>query len=322
MKRVLVTGASGFVGPALIDQLIKSDALVTGTSRRRPSRATAPSNRQYSHATFDIQPGANWAPLLYDQDVVVHLADGFNAFEKLPVCAHDDRASRRMDATLHLARKAIDAGVQNFVYLSTIKAMCGVSADQVLDETIEPCPTSLYGRLKLAAEREIMQMARGSNTRVIVLRFPVVYGNGADGNFTRLLKLADTPFPFPFKALQSRRSLIGLDSLATAISTAALNHGAASGTYLIHDDAISVSQMIMQLRKGLNRPARLYTVRDTWWPMVEALPKIGDLLRRLTKPLELSDDRFRQSFSWSSPIVLDHELQRIAQNYRSQLTAA
>ena len=310
--RVLMTGVSGFVGTRLIQYLNERSIRVTGISRRHPSNL----DTSYIHEIFDITPRANWQHLLDDKEVVVHLADGFNRFEHLSATARDEQAVERLEATLNLARQAIGNGVQKFIYLSTIKAMCGTWASGVLDENTAPQSTSLYGRLKLETEQKIMEAAEGTQTRVISLRFPVVFGEQSDGNFNSLLRLADTPIPLPFKNLESRRSLISRSSLADAITTVVLDQGAHDGTFLVHDEAISIAQLITHLRIALDRSPRLFQMPPGLWPTLEALPKIGDMTLRFTRPLELTDVRFRRNFSWAPPVTMTEKLYATARAYR------
>ena len=314
--RVLMTGATGFVGTRLIPKLNQRGVQLTGISRGLSGNLSPNPGGSYSHEIFDIAPAADWHHLLDNKDAVVHLADGFNAYEKMPATTHDQAAFERAEATLNLVRQAIKAGVPKLIYLSTIKAICGASADEILDENTTPKPTCLYGQLKLETERKITQLSKGSETNVIILRFPVVFGKKADGNFTWLLKLADTPVPLPFKDLKNRRSMISRTSLTDAIATVVADQGAKRGTFHIHDDAVSVAQLIAELRTGLDRPQRLFQAPHLMWQMMQALPKINEITYRFTRSLELTDAKFRQEFPWLPSVTMAEELRRTARAYR------
>ncbi len=310
--RVLMTGATGFVGSKLVQVLDDRGFLVTAVSRNSPPIQP----EVYTHKILDIAPQTVWNPLLENLHALIHLADGYNAFEKLPASSQNERAMERLEATLNLVSAAVEGGVPHFVYLSTIKAMCGTWAENILTENTAPNPQSLYGRLKLETEHRITRMAEGTDTRVTILRFPIVFGTGVGGNFSRLLSLVDTPWPLPFAGLKTRRSMVSLTSLTDAIVRVVEDKVAGGGTFLVCDGAVTMAQMTTQLRSGLGRPARLYKVPGLAWEFVKFLPKIGEKFDRFSRPLEVSNAEFRKRFSWIPPIEIQDELRRSAEDYR------
>lgn len=317
-ERVVIVGATGFIGAKLVPVLHGQGFPLTTIGRR--GLADPPENCR--HERVDISPATDWRPLLEGADTLVHLADGFNAFEGLPPATQDAAASARFEATLNLARSAIESGVRRFVYLSTIKAMCGTWTEDVLTEQSPAHPTSLYGRLKLEAEQEIADRANGSGTTVVSLRFPIVFGAGAGGNFTRLIRLADLPLPLPFAGLSHRRSMISVTSLTDAIARAVTQSEVESGTFLVHDGALSLSELITALRQGLARPPGLFHIAEGFLRPLESVPRMGRIVQRFTRPLEICDDRFRQHFAWEPPVNMTDEVVAAAQIYSRSSSVA
>ncbi|GIL38726.1 NAD-dependent epimerase/dehydratase family protein [Roseiterribacter gracilis] len=228
--KVLVTGATGFVGRALVPALHDHE-LVT------PSRAEL----------GDIGAATDWRPYLQGVDAVVHLANR----------AHDSRIGEgeirriNVDGTRRLAEQALEARVSRFIYLSSIKAVTERSVHPLSERDV-PMPTSTYGRTKLNTER----MLRDLPLQLLLLRPPLIVGPGAKANLRSLLRLADTPFPLPFGEIENRRSMLALSNLTDAIRLS-LETGV-TGTYLLADEPpVSTAWLLERLRSSLGRPARL-----------------------------------------------------------------
>ncbi len=311
--KVLVTGASGFAGAHLTKLLSKNGHTVIAIGRRKIENLPDGA----SGKIVDIQPETDWDEVLNGVDALVHMADGFNAFERFAAGADNEKAQLRAQATLNLARAAFRARVKNFIYLSTIKAMAGSWASQILKENSPPRPTSLYGQLKLAAENEILQLAAGSATRVINLRFPIVFAARADGNFTRLLQLANSGLPLPLSGVAAKRSLISLTSLSDAIAATLENTSAAAGTYLVHDMAMSVAELLTVLRAAYARPARLFYLPPALMEPLLSVPGARFIAARLLKPLQINDQLFREKFCWRPPVDIHEELEKAAIAFKS-----
>jgi UDP-glucose 4-epimerase len=250
VSRVLVTGASGFIGHALVPALVAAGYEVRAASRHPP--VFAPPVDATAHG--DLGSDVDWPPLLAGADFVVHLAGIAHTGPGVPEAAYD-RVNRQ--ATAALAQAARKAGVQRVVFVSTIRAQTGPQADHVLTEADAPQPTDPYGRSKLAAETALAQ----SGVDFTVLRPVLVYGPGIKGNLRMLARLAALPIPLPFGAFTNRRSLLSIGNLASAI-THVLGHPESSGeTYVVADlQPVSLAQIIKALRAGLDRPPRLLKV--------------------------------------------------------------
>jgi UDP-N-acetyl-alpha-D-quinovosamine dehydrogenase len=237
-RRVLVTGAAGFVGRALVPRLAAA-----GWAVRPATRAE----------TGDIGPGTDWRPLLADLDAVVHLAARVHVMrDRAADPEHEfDRVNHRAAAAL--AAQAATAGVRRFVFLSSIKVH-GDASDHPLAASDAPAPDDAYGRSKLAAERALANL--GGGMTVVALRPPLVYGPGVKGNFRAMLRAIDRGWPLPLGAIANRRSLIYVGNLADAIRTAL---DAPPGTYLPSDrEDVSTPELIRRAAEALGRPARLF----------------------------------------------------------------
>jgi UDP-glucose 4-epimerase len=251
---VLVTGASGFIGRALVPALVAAGHDVRAASRGAP--AFAPPVETVSHGDLRVAPGdaVNWRPLLAGVDAVVHLAGIAHTGQGVPAADYD-RVNHR--ATRALAAAARTAGVRRVVLLSTIRAQTGPQADHVLTEEDAPAPTDPYGHSKLAAETALAD----SGVDFTVLRPVLVYGPGVKGNLRTLARLASLPVPLPFGAFANRRSLLAAGNLVSAIAFVLGHPRSAGETYVVSDlQPVSVAEIMKALRAGRGRPPGLVRV--------------------------------------------------------------
>jgi nucleoside-diphosphate-sugar epimerase len=250
--KVLVTGATGFVGRAVVAALAADGDEVHAAVRHAPALPFPPGVAVALHG--DLAEPLDWAPLLTGIDSVIHLAGIAHAG---PGIAEEryDRVNHRATAVLADAARA--AGVARFVFVSSIRAQTGPAADHVVTETDEPRPTDSYGRSKLAAERAVAR----SGVPFTILRPVLVHGPGVKGNLRALMRLAALPVPLPFGALTGRRSLLSLANLAGAIRFVLRHEACASETYVLADPApVTIAEIVAALRHGMGRKPGLVAV--------------------------------------------------------------
>jgi nucleoside-diphosphate-sugar epimerase len=250
--KVLVTGASGFVGRAVVAALAADGDEVRAAVRHAPVPPFPPAVAVALHG--DLAEPIDWAPLLAGIDAVVHLAGIAHAG---PGIAEEryDRVNHL--ATAALAKAARAAGVARMVFVSSVRAQTGPAADHVVTESDEPRPTDPYGRAKLAAERAVQR----SGVAFTILRPVLVYGPGVKGNLRALMRLAALPVPLPFGALTARRSLLSLDNLAGAIAFVLRHEGCAGETYVVADPApVTIAEIVAALRHGMSKKPGLIAV--------------------------------------------------------------
>ncbi len=249
--RVLVTGASGFIGRALVEELS-----VAGHRVRAAMRQPADVFRREVEvvAVSDLTRPVEWRLLLKDMDTVVHLAGIAHAGKGTAEQTYD-RINRL--ATAELAAAARAAGIRRLVFISSIRAQSGPTGNHPLTEADPPQPTDAYGRSKLAAEAAI----RAAEVPFTILRPVLVYGAGVKGNLARLMQLARSPWPLPFGSFTNRHSLLARQNLIAAIRLALDAPVTIGETYVVADPIpLSLVEIIAALRAGQARSPLLVPV--------------------------------------------------------------
>ena len=244
--KVLVTGASGFVGSMLCARLAEAAHDVVACSRSRveqPGIFYVPSP--------ELGPEADWTLALSGIDAVVHLAGRAHVTSE-QADAKTDQAYLRINAegTRALAAQCAAAGVKHFIFLSSCHAIAGESDDVLTDRTV-PQPVTAYGRSKLAAEEAIKSVLADSGCAWTILRPPLVYGPGNKANFGLLVKLVQTGLPLPLASVRNRRSFIYVENLVDLIVNCLGNPKAFGKTFLPSDgEDLSTAELIEKIARA------------------------------------------------------------------------
>ena len=305
----LVTGATGFIGSALV-------AALQAHAVRRALRQPAEDARPGDCIVGNIGPDTDWRQALAGVECVVHLAARTHVLEE---DAADPLAAYRrinVEATRNLAQQATAAGVRRFVFLSSVKVNGETTPVLPYSETDAPAPQDAYGITKHEAEEVLRDIAARSAMELVILRPPLVYGPGVKGNFLRLLRLIERGVPLPLASVDNRRSLIYIGNLVDAIVTCIAAPAAAGKTYLVSDgEDVSTSALIGKLATAMGRSPRLL-------PCPVALLNLGAAVlgkraaaMRLTGSLRVDSSRIRQELGWRPRYSLDQGLNATVQWY-------
>jgi nucleoside-diphosphate-sugar epimerase len=304
VARILVTGASGFIGSALCAVLAARGHRVIAGLRGGRSPAAPPIAGSEPRILGEIAPGRDWSGALGDVEIVIHLA------QRAHRAAVGHALAVEPEAAADLARGAAQAGVRRMLYMSSIKAMGETTPPGLVFRADDPPhPEDAYGRAKLASERALAAVADKTGLDLVILRPPLIYGPGVAGNFRRLVRLAGCGLPLPFAALDNRRSLIFLDNLVDLVAAATLHPGAARRVLLARDGVdLSPPELIGILARGQGRPARLFALPAPAFAVLRRFPGLGTAACRLSLSLQVDDGATRALLGWAPPVVAEAAL--------------
>lgn len=292
--KILVTGATGFVGRALCDHLLQKGHACIPAVRRA-------SGLPHECVVGDMDGGTDWRTALTGCDAVVHLAARVHVIhdtEAAPLALYRETNTA---STLNLARQAAQAGVRRFVFVSSIKVN-GEGRDAPYRETDTPAPEDPYAISKWEAEQGLWRIARETGLEVVVLRPPLVYGAGVKANLRRLLDTVARGWPLPLGAIENRRSLLYLGNFVDAIRLC-VEHPAASGqTFLIDDgEPVSTPELVRAVARAMGRPACLLPVPAGMLEFAGALIGKRAAVARLTGSLWVDSSLIRTRLDWTPP---------------------
>jgi nucleoside-diphosphate-sugar epimerase len=310
LARILVTGAAGFIGRALCRGLLEHGHVVLGRSRR----PAEPIPGVELKPVGNIGPLTDWSGHFNHVDVVIHLANRAHR------SVLDARPGDEAEAAAALLRAAAKAGVYRLVHMSSVRAMGDATSPGVpLRSTDPPFPQDPYGREKLAVERALQTAARNTDTELVVLRPPLVYGPGVKANFLALMWLIANGIPLPISTIDNRRSMIFLGNLVDLVERASL-HPAAAGRILLVRDALDLAtrELIRILAAALDRPTRLFRLPRPALAAARHLPA-ASLLARLTLSLQVDDEETRKLLDWRPSVAPEIGLAETATWFRERL---
>src|ERR1700730_7919956 len=321
-EKILITGASGFVGRALCRQLE-----VKGHSLKRVLRKPSPHSQSptYSSEEFiipDLNAVVHWRAAMEDVDVVFHLAARVHVMKENHPNAASLYQETNCEGTRKLGQAAADAGVRRFIFVSTVKVhgeknLRNQKGEPIpFSETQPPNPADPYAQSKWDAEKGLHEISRRSGMEIVILRPPLIYGPGVGGNFLKLLGLLDKKVPLPLKSVHSRRSILYVGNLVDALVTTIYNQRASERTFLISDGyAPTIPELLEKLARSLNKKPRLFRVPVPFLRWVGSLTGRSASIDRLTSPLIVDTHAITSALGWAPPFTLKAALKETVDWY-------
>ncbi len=310
MSRILVTGASGFVGRALVPALLARGHQVISAVRPGHENSRAGTG---ARLIGDIGPDTDWRDALANVEAVVHLAARVHVMKESGLDQEALYRRTNTEGTRRLAVEAVAAGVKRLVFLSTVKVNGEQTPGDPFTEADPPNPAGPYARSKWAAEEALAEVAAATTIEIVILRPPLVYGEGVGGNFLSLLKLCRSAPPLPFSAAGNARSLIYLGNLVDAITCVLKQPAAAGKIFMVSDgEDLSTPELIRRTAAALGRPARLFPLPICFVRFLAALAGKSAAIERLLASLRVDDEKIRSELDWTPPFTVLQGLGRTA----------
>jgi len=308
---VLITGATGFIGKYLISELIQQNFNISIAVRQKTSLF---SDKVKQFVVGDFESNPDFSPALKDVDCIVHLAGKAHVIDKSKAPVLDEFRLINADLSLNIAKQAVAAGVNRFVFLSSI----GVNGNQNTKPFLEsdaPNPQEPYAISKHEAEQGLFKLAKETDLEVVIIRPPLVYGENAPGNFSRLMSWVGKkhPMPLPLGLVSNSRSLVAIDNLVDFIITCVTHKNAANEVFLVSDrEDLSTTQLLRKIAKAFNKKIFLLPVPvQLMIFMAGFLGRRADAIR-LFSSLRVDSSKAKELLGWDPKITMDEQLLKVA----------
>jgi nucleoside-diphosphate-sugar epimerase len=313
VTRVLVTGASGFIGRALCDALAARGLSVRAAVRR------ASSITGDARVVGEIGPDTEWRRALHGVDAVVHLAARVHVMRDAAADPLGAFRTVNVAGTERLARECVVSQVRRLVFVSSIKVNGERTQGRPFSETDPPAPEDPYGVSKLEAEQALQRVAAATGLEAVIVRPCLVYGPGVRGNLGRLLAAIERGVPLPLASVDNRRSLIGLTNLCDLLARCVAHPSATGEIWLASDgEDLSTPELIRALAAGAGRPARLMPFPPRWLELAARLAGARDAYERVCGSLQADSSKARRSLDWHPPLSAQEGLRQTGAWHRGR----
>ncbi len=339
IKKVLITGAGGFIGRALCAKILAEGWQVRGTVRSESDVCRLPEGVEVV-SIRSIDSDTKWDDALAGIDTVVHLAARVHVMDD--TCSDPLAEYRKVnvEGTKCLANAAANVGIKRFIFISSIKVNGEGTDPQItqitrirekgtgdrgregepkefFSEKDVPEPHDPYAVSKWEAEQVLRDVEADTGLEAVILRPPLVYGPGVKANFLRLFKIVERGIPLPFAKIDNRRSFIYLDNMIDAIITCINHSGAAGQTFLISDgEDVSTPELIRRIALALEKPVRLFSTPPFLMRLAGKLLGKSAATDRLLGSLTIDSAKIRRELGWKPSYTMKHGLKETARWYK------
>ncbi|MFV7234925.1 NAD-dependent epimerase/dehydratase family protein [Flavobacterium sp. ZB4R12] len=298
-NKIIITGASGFVGTNLHEYLKDSYDW------------NAMSVRYISNQQFDFKA-----------DAIIHLAGKAHDLKK--VNHPTDYYEANFELTKQLFDSFLISKASVFIFMSTVKAVAD-TVGEILTEDVVPNPKTHYGIAKQQAEQYILSQELPQGKRVYILRPCMIHGPGNKGNLNLLYQLVVKGVPWPLGAFHNQRSFLSIENLCFLIKELLDNKTIPSGVYHVADDeSLSTNELIQLLGTSLDKKSSIWNIKSSF---VKSIAKLGDYLylplnserlQKLTENYVVSNDKIKKELKKQLPISAREGLLKTIHSFQIQ----
>lgn len=312
--RVVLTGGSGFVGRGVLKRFATMPVEVVAAVRQQSTPLPAGIE---SHLFDDLASESAWPQADRPFDVVIHCASRVHVMNEVATDPLAEFRKVNVEATLAFARRAAQAGVKRFVFISSIKVNGeGGPLGRPYRADDAASPSDPYGVSKQEAEEQLMKLGRDTGMEIVVIRPVLVYGPGVKANFHNMMRWLDKQIPLPFGAIHNKRSLVALDNLVDLIVLCCSHPAAANQVFLVSDGHdVSTTELLQKMSVALGKPARLIPVPSSLLTLGANLLGKRALSQRLCGSLQVDISKTRQMLDWEPPVSLEEALGITAKHF-------
>ena len=310
--KILVTGATGFIGSALIEAFVHTPNISVVGMVRSMDAVLAEPNIEFRLG--EIGSSSKMSVCLNDIDVIVHTAGRVHIMKDSSTNPIDEFRRINSFGTLELANLAVEAGVKRFIFLSSIKVngeATNLGSPFSIKDTEHP--QDAYSISKYEAEIGLRKISKETSMEITIIRLPLVYGPGVKGNFNDLIAILSLRIPLPLALItNNRRSMVGLDNLLSLIATCVTHPGAANQTFLISDNSdLSTCSLLTLLGHSIGKPAILFKIPRCLLKLIGKLFNIESRMQRLICTLQVDISYTCSQVDWTPPFSVEQGLRKL-----------
>lgn len=323
LKRVVVTGANGFIGNHVCRRLVESGKEVTACIRAQADASilAAIPGRLGIHRIPSVGGAADLASVFSRADAVIHLAGRAHVMRETVTTPLDEFRKVNVGGTEALALIAAQQGVKRFIYMSSIKVNGEATNGDPFLADDPPGYSDPYGQSKWEAEERLRQIAAGTAMQWVVVRPPLVYGPGVRGNFLTLLRSVFRRLPLPLGSLHNRRSLVSVFNLSDFVCLLLDHPAAANSRFLVSDQHdLSTPDLVRRIAEALHCPSRVLPCPEVVLHMAATVLGRRLVTQRLCSSLVVDTQKATDSLRWSAPTTLSWGLSRAAEWFLTSIT--
>lgn len=321
--KILITGATGFIGESLCKFLSNSNKSIIGTVY------SAKSFLKHAGIEYkfigDISLNPKWRDTLVGVDCIIHCAGRAHIMSKKKNDQSKIYHSVNVKGTKQLAEQAVNCGVKKIIFLSSIKVngestsneeICNIK-DGIKKKFTQkdlPAPQDAYAISKLEAENVLWEISSRTGLEIVVIRLPLVYGYAAKGNLGRLIKLIESGIPLPLDMIKNQRSMIGIDNLVHLLNHCIDRADANGKTFLVSDGQdLSTPQLIKLIASSMGRKANLFPVPLFLLKLLGSIFGKRKEINRLVGSLRIDINYTKEILNWTPPISVEDGIRRMIQ---------
>jgi len=309
--KILVTGANGFIGSALIDYYSNMPEIeVVGLVRK----LERDSSNNVEFRRWDIGLPAKKLPNLSDIDVIIHTAGRAHIMNDSSNDPLKEFRKVNTHGTLHLATLAAANGVSRFIFLSSIKASGeNTKVGIPFSRNNLGKPIDAYGLSKYEAEVGLMKISQASGLEITIVRPPMVYGTGVKGNFNTLVKILSMRVPLPLGSIvDNRRSMVGIDNLVSMLGVCVKHPNAANKLFFVSDNNdLSTISLLTLLGSALEVPAITFRFPVVALCLIAKLFGAKLITQRIIGNLQVDISATLNELQWVPPYTVEENFQKI-----------
>lgn len=307
--RILVTGATGFIGRALCNKLTQE-----GHDVRRAVRVH--DGLKNTLEINELTASDKISEAFYGVECIVHLAGRAHVSRKGNLDNQSAYKETNTHFTKRLASLAHIAGVRRFVFISSIKVCGEESKNGPLTEEAVSAPLDIYAVSKWEAEQVLRVIEKGTGLEVVVVRPPLVYGEGVKANFLKLLWAVHHGMPLPFAQLVNKRSFVYLQNLVSALSACATHPAAAGETFHIADhEPLTLPYLVDELAHAMGRKKRVFPCPKWLLNFLGRITGKQQQIGSLVNDLNVDSSHIRRVLGWFPPFRFHDGIQETVNWY-------